>query len=38
MTEVTAMIAAGTTLFGLVVVLGVSVSGFFKGRRWFNRI
>ena len=38
MTEITAMVAEATTLFGVVVVLAVTVTGFFVGRRWLKKI
>ena len=30
--------ASATTLFGVFVVLAVSVTGFFVGRRWLKRV
>lgn len=38
MTEITEMLADATTLFGAVVVLAVTVTGFFLGRKWIKRI
>lgn len=38
MTEITEAIADATTLFGVVVVLAVSVVGFFKGRAWLRKV
>jgi len=38
MTEITTMVATATTLFGVVVALAVTVTGFFVGRRWLNRV
>jgi hypothetical protein len=38
MTEITAAIGDATTLFGVVVTLAVTVTGFFVGRRWLKKI
>lgn len=38
MTEITEMLADATTLFGVVVTLAVTVTGFFIGRRWIKRV
>jgi hypothetical protein len=38
MTEITTMIGEATTLFGVVVALAVTVTGFFIGRRWLSRV
>jgi len=38
MTEITTALSTATTLFGAVVVLAVTVVGFFKGRAWFKKL
>jgi len=38
MDEITAALADATTLFGVVVVLAVTVVGFFKGRAWLKKV
>ena len=38
MTEITTALGTATTLFGVVVVLAVLVTGFFVGRKWFKRV
>jgi len=38
MSQITTAIASATTLFGVVVVLAVTVVGFFKGRAWFKKL
>ncbi len=38
MSDITTMVADATTLFGVIVVLAVSVTGFFLGRKWIKRI
>lgn len=38
MTEITDALGDATTLFGVVVVLAVTVTGFFKGRAWLKRV
>ena len=38
MAEITAMVAEATTLFGVIVVLAVAVTGFFVGRKWIKRV
>jgi len=38
MASITTAIATATTLFGVVVVLAVTVVGFFKGRALFKRL
>lgn len=38
MDEITAALTEATTLFGLVVVLAVTVTGFFKGRAWLRKV
>lgn len=38
MAEITSAVGTATTLFGVVVVLAVSVTGFFLGRRWLKRL
>jgi len=37
MTEITAAVASATTLFGVIVVLAVAVTGFYLGRKWLKR-
>jgi hypothetical protein len=38
MSDITTMVGDATTLFGVIVVLAVSVTGFFLGRKWVKRI
>jgi len=38
MTEITSALGDATTLFGVVVVLAVTVVGFFKGRAWLKKV
>jgi len=38
MTQITTALGSLTTLFGVVVVLAVTVVGFFKGRAWLKKI
>lgn len=38
MADITSMLTDATTLFGVVVVLAVSVTGFFLGRKWIKRL
>lgn len=38
MSEITTALGTATTLFGVVVVLSVLVTGFFVGRKWFKRV
>jgi hypothetical protein len=38
MAEITTALGTLTTLFGVVVVLAVTVVGFFKGRSWMKQI
>jgi len=38
MSDITTAVGVATTLFGVIVVLAVSVVGFFKGRAWFKRL
>jgi len=38
MSSITTALGTATTLFAAVVVLAVSVVGFFKGRAWFKRL
>jgi len=38
MSEITSALTDLTTLFGVVVVLAVTVVGFFKGRAWLKKI
>jgi len=38
MSEITTALGTATTLFAVVVVLAVTVVGFFKGRAWFKRL
>jgi hypothetical protein len=36
--SITTLVTDGTTLFGAIVVLAASVTGFFLGRKWVKRI
>lgn len=38
MAEITTALGTATTLFGVVVVLAVTVTGFFKGRSWLRKV
>jgi len=38
MSEITTALGTATTLFGVVVVLAVTVVGFIKGRQWFRKL
>lgn len=38
MAEITDALTDATTLFGVVVVLAVTVTGFFLGRKWLKKI
>jgi len=38
MSEITDMLADATTLFGAVVVLAVTITGFFLGRKWIKKV
>lgn len=38
MAQITTALGTATTLFGVVVVLAVTVVGFFKGRAWLRRV
>jgi len=38
MDAITDALTEATTLFGLVSTLGVLVTGYFVGRRWFKRV
>jgi len=38
MTEITALLGEASTLFGAIVVLATTVTGFFIGRRWLKRV
>lgn len=38
MPEITEALSDGTALFGAVVVLAVTVAGFFLGRSWLERV
>lgn len=38
MSDITTALVAATTLFGGVVLLSISVTGFFLGRRWLKRV
>jgi len=38
MAEITDALTDATTLFGVVTVLAILVTGFFVGRRWFKRV
>jgi hypothetical protein len=38
MVEITTAIGTATTLFGVVAALAITVTGFFIGRAWLNRV
>lgn len=38
MSEITDALTDATTLFGVVAVLAVTVTGFFLGRKWLKRV
>mgnify|MGYP001549350742 CR=1 FL=1 len=38
MSEITDALGDASTLFGVVVVLAVTVVGFFKGRAWLKKV
>lgn len=38
MSEITAAVGSATTLFGVIVVLAVAVTGFFLGRKWLRKV
>jgi hypothetical protein len=38
MSQITTALGTATTLFGVVVVLAVTVVGFFKGRAWLKKV
>jgi len=38
MSQITSALGDATTLFGVVVVLAVTVVGFFKGRSWLKKV
>lgn len=38
MSNITTALGTATTLFGVVMTLGVLVTGFFVGRSWLRRV